>query len=123
MQRFVLICGLTSTITGNIMRTNEFTHDRILSSLASSRQKIRQLGVKKLGLFGSFARDQNTEESDVDFLVEFEAGKKNYDNFIELAFFLEELFNRKIELVTPESISPYLRPYITREVQYADLDA
>lgn len=103
------------------MLTHKVVYDSILSSLASSRQRIRELGVKKLGLFGSFARGDHTEESDVDFLVEFEAGKKNYDNFIELAFLLEELFNRKIELVTPESLSPYLRPHITQEVRYADL--
>lgn len=105
------------------MNTRMLNRDDIFSVIATHRPRIRQLGVKRLGLFGSFARGEHREESDVDFLVEFEAGKKNYDNLFELAVLLEKLFNRKIELVTPESLSPYLRPHITQEVRYADLGA
>jgi predicted nucleotidyltransferase len=45
-------------------------------------------------------------------------GKKNFRNFIHLAFFLEDLLNRKVELVTPESLSPYLKPNILKEIEY-----
>ena len=48
-------------------------------------------------------------------------GRKNFENFINLAFFLEDLFGKKIDLVTPESISPYIRPYVEREVVYEGL--
>jgi len=50
--------------------------------------------------------------------VEFEEGKKNFDNFINLAFYLEELLGRKVDLLTPESISQYIKPYMEKEVIY-----
>ena len=80
-----------------------------------------EYGVSRLGLFGSFVRNEQDEKSDVDFLVEFENGKKTYKNFIRLAYFLEELVGRRIELLTPESLSPYMRPHILREVEYVQL--
>jgi predicted nucleotidyltransferase len=54
----------------------------------------------------------------VDLIVEFVRGKKNFRNFINLAFFLEELLQRKVEVVTPESLSPYMKPIILKEVDY-----
>jgi len=51
-------------------------------------------------------------------LVEFEAGQKTFDHFMGLSFFLEELLQRRVELVTPEGLSPYIGPYILQEVQY-----
>lgn len=79
---------------------------------------MQALGVRRLGLFGSFVRGEARPESDVDIWVEFEPGRKTFDNFMELAFLLEELFQRPVELVTPESISPYFRPYIESELEY-----
>jgi len=81
------------------------------------------MGVRRLGLFGSFARGEQGADSDVDLLVEFTPGQKTFDNFMQLAFFLEDLFHRRVELVTPESLSPYLRPYIMDEVEYASVAA
>jgi predicted nucleotidyltransferase len=75
-------------------------------------------GVRRLGLFGSYVRGDEREESDIDLIVEFEEGKKNYDNFIELCFFLEDLFDKKIDLLTPESISPFMRSSIEKEAHY-----
>ncbi len=66
-------------------------------------------------------RGQQTEESDVDLLVEFEPGNKSFDNFIHLAYFLEDELGRRVELVTPESLSPYFGPLILREVEYASV--
>ncbi len=90
----------------------------VLSLLKSYQEPIRALGVRRLGLFGSFARGQAGDESDVDLLVEFEQGQKTFDNFTRLAFLLEDILERRVELVTPESISPYIRPYVIREVEY-----
>jgi hypothetical protein len=53
--------------------------------------------------------------------VEFESGRKTFDNFIQVAWFLEELFGRRVELVTPEALSPYIGPHILREVEYVPL--
>jgi uncharacterized protein len=87
--------------------------------LDQSDEKLKNFGVKRCGLFGSFLRDRQNFQSDIDLLVEFEVGKKTYDNYIHLAFFLEELFGRSVDLVTPESLSPYIEPHILREVEYA----
>jgi len=72
-------------------------------------------------LFGSFVREEQRSGSDIDVLVEFEQGQKTYDNFMQLSLFLEDLLQRKVELVTPESISPYLKPYIISEVEYVPI--
>ena len=64
------------------------------------QSELRGLGVARLGLFGSFVRDEATPESDVDILVEFEAGKKGFAAFMELAFWLEDALQRPVELVT-----------------------
>jgi predicted nucleotidyltransferase len=82
---------------------------------------LKQFGVKRWGVFGSFVRGQQSTSSDVDILVEFEQGKKSFDNFMHLAFFLEEQVGRRVELVTPESLSPHIGPHILREVEYASI--
>jgi hypothetical protein len=94
------------------------TKERVLSLIEEHKDRIRALGVKKLGLFGSFVYEEHHAESDVDLLVEFEQGKKTFDNFIELSFLLEDLFQRRVELVTPEALSPYIGPHIMKEVEY-----
>jgi len=93
----------------------------LFSALARNQARLRAYGVRRLGVFGSFARDEQTDESDVDLLVEFEPGKKSFDNFMSLALFLEETIGRKVELLTPESLSPYIGPHILREVEYASV--
>lgn len=89
--------------------------------LAKHQEQLKQFGVKRWGVFGSFARGQQNTWSDVDILVEFEQGKKSFDNFMHLAFFLEEQVGRRVELVTPESLSPHIGPHILREVEYAPI--
>ena len=87
--------------------------------MAAHRAQLRALGVTRLGLFGSFARGEQHTESDVDLLVEFQPGQKTFDHFMQVGFLLEDLFERRVNLVTPESLSPYLRPFIMGEVQFA----
>jgi hypothetical protein len=95
----------------------------VLQVIAEHQQQIRALGVKRCGLFGSFVREQPTATSDVDILVEFDTGKKNFSNFMQLTFLLEDLLDRKVDLVTLESLSPYIGPHILREVEYAPIGA
>jgi predicted nucleotidyltransferase len=56
-------------------------------------------------------------------MVEFQEGGKNFDNFMQLLFLLEEILMRRVELVTPESLSPYLRPHIIRDIEYVDFSS
>lgn len=95
----------------------------LFALLAKHQEQLKQFGVKRWGVFGSFARGQQNDRSDVDILVEFEQGKKSFDNFMHLAFFLEEQVGRRVELVTPESLSPYIGPHILREVEYASISS
>lgn len=93
------------------------TKEEILERLLKERERIRSLGVRRLGLFGSFVRGAQAPASDVDLLVEFEPGRKSFDSFMALAFLLEDRLQRRVELVTAESLSPFLRPKILPEVQ------
>ena len=90
----------------------------LLEILQANRPTILSYGVSRIGLFGSFVRDEANNLSDVDFVVEFKSGKKSYDNYIELAYFLENLLGRKVELLTPKSMSPYIGPRIMKELEY-----
>jgi predicted nucleotidyltransferase len=99
------------------------TKQDILRMLDQNRSHLRALGVRRIGLFGSFVRGEQRPDSDIDLLVEFEAGRKTFDTFMELSFFLEEVLEHRIELVTVESLSPYLGPHILKEVEYAALAA
>jgi len=94
------------------------TKAQLINLLEQHKASILRYGVSRIGVFGSFVRDESTLDSDVDFLVEFRAGMKSYDNYIELAYFLEDLLGRKIELLTPQSLSPYIGEHILKEVEY-----
>lgn len=90
----------------------------LIDTLQQHRNEIRAYGVHKMGLFGSFLQDDLIKPtSDIDLLIDFVPSKKNYDNYIELYFFLETLTGRKIELVTRESLSPYIGPHILKKVE------
>lgn len=94
------------------------TRENILKELAGNEKRIRDFGVRKIGLFGSFVRDEAREESDIDILVEFVEGGRSFDTYMDLKFFLEDLFKRKVDLVDRDTIKPALRPYILQSVRY-----
>ncbi len=100
---------------------NGLTLNRILELLKDNREVLqREFGVRRIGVFGSYARSEESETSDIDIIVEFEAERRIFDNFMDLAFYLEELFGKKVDLLTPEGISPYIRPFIEREIVYEE---
>ena len=88
--------------------------------LKQNLDAIRNFGVKQIGIFGSYLRNQQKEISDLDILVEFEKGKKSFKAFITLLYYLEDLTNKKIDLVTKESLSPYIGPHILKEVVFIE---
>lgn len=89
----------------------------IIERLRRERTALASLGVLEIGLFGSFARGEQTPESDVDLLVEFSPQQHTFDSFMDLSFFLEALLGRKVELLTRESLSPYIGERILAEVE------
>jgi hypothetical protein len=99
------------------------TKNEILEQIEQNKTAVAAYGLKRLGLFGSFAREQQESDSDVDVLVEFEPGQKTFQNFMSLCFLLEELFKRDVEIVTPESLSPSLKPNILQEAEYITLNS
>jgi predicted nucleotidyltransferase len=105
------------------METTIRTKKDIMKVLQQYRMRLRDLGIKRIGLFGSFVRGDQRPESDIDLLVEFESGRKTFDTFMELSFFLEDVLKHRVELVTVESLSPYIGPYILKEVEYAAIAA
>lgn len=95
------------------------TKQQVFSLLREHRSEIQRLGVSRFGVFGSFVRDVSIHtQSDVDVLVTFEPSKKTFDNFMHLSFFLEDIFGRAVDLITTESLSPYIGPHILSEVEY-----
>jgi predicted nucleotidyltransferase len=96
--------------------------EQIIQKLKENINKIKSFGVKRIGIFGSAVRGEITEKSDIDFVVEFEEGKATFNNFCDLVDFLEHLFARKVDVLTPwgiESIRiPYIKEQIKKEIEY-----
>jgi uncharacterized protein len=76
----------------------------------------KQFGVRKIGIFGSYARGEQTGTSDVDVLVELAEGYATLRNFVRLADHLEALFGRNVDLITTEGVDKYIRPRVMKEV-------
>ena len=92
---------------------------KAIETLRNHEQEIKErFAVRRIGLFGSFVRGEETKKSDIDILVEFE--DPTFRNFMNLAFFLEDIFGRRVDLLTPEGISHRIRPYVEKEVLWAD---
>lgn len=92
---------------------------RILKIIRRHTHELNAYGVKKVGLFGSFARSGWDADSDIDVLVEFDRGSKTFDNYMDLKFFLEKLFHRKVDLVTKDALKTRIKRRILAEVKYA----
>ena len=89
--------------------------------IALIKDDLLACGVERLGIFGSFSRGEETAESDVDVLIKFRPEEKTYDNFDRVYDLLADLFKRKIDLVTEESLSPHFAPEIKKTVHYVTL--
>ncbi|MGK7906889.1 MAG: nucleotidyltransferase family protein [Synechococcus sp.] len=86
----------------------------VLALLRDRIDTIRSYGVCSLALFGSAARNETNESSDLDFLVEFE-GTATFDRYMDLKLFLEDLFNKPVDLVTRRSLKPEIRANVLEE--------
>jgi len=91
------------------------TKDEVKKILSGNRELLKKYTVKSIALFGSYARNEQKQDSDVDLLVELE--EPTYDNFIHLVFTLEELLKKEVNLVPKGSLSPYIEPYVGKEAE------
>ena len=95
------------------------TKENILKTLKSNKLKLSKLGIRNVGLFGSYIRNEQSSESDIDLLIDFEPEKENFDNFMAVYDLFETIFkNEKVEVVTKNGLSPYIGPNILSEVHY-----
>jgi predicted nucleotidyltransferase len=97
------------------MATTILTRADAIQLIRDAEPRIRDLGVRRLALFGSVLRDEARPDSDVDLLVQFQPGEKTLDRFMALYDLMEEIFGRRVELLTTESLSPFIGPHILRE--------
>jgi predicted nucleotidyltransferase len=86
----------------------------IMGLLRENEKVLKKYKVKRIGLFGSYVRGEQDKKSDIDLMVKLE--KPSFDNFMDLAFYLEDLFGKKVDLVTEGSLSPHIEPYVKKEV-------
>ena len=92
---------------------------KVLNMMQEHSGDLKVYGVKKVGLFGSFARSRQNAKSDIDVLVEFERGGKTFDNYMNLKFYLEKLFHRKVDLVIKDALKTRIKNKVLSEVIYA----
>lgn len=95
------------------------TEDKIIDEIERHGEEIQQFGVKEIGLFGSYSKGEPDEESDIDILVEFEKDEKTFDNYMDLKFFLEDLFDREVDLVIKDALRTHMKENILRSTRYA----
>lgn len=93
----------------------KMTKEKIKEIIREHKEILKKYKVKSVALFGSYVRNEQKEDSDIDLLVEFE--EDTYHNFINLIFSLEELLKKEITVVTKEDLSPYIQPYVLKEIE------
>ena len=100
-------------------RNGTLNRQLILKLLKDQQEILRKYAVRRIGLFGSYAAGKQTAKSDIDFLVDFAA--PTFDNFMGLSSHLERLFQKKIDLITDGSLSPYIKPYVDKQVRWHEV--
>lgn len=96
------------------------TRQDVLSFLRDNKEYLQQhFHLSKVGIFGSFARDEQKLDSDIDLLIVRAPGAKNiFDSDWELQELLKKQFNREVDICTEKYIKPYFRPYILKDAIY-----
>ena len=89
----------------------------ILRAVEKHGPILRRMGVRKIGLFGSYQAGNFTTESDIDFLIVLD--NPSFDGYMSVKLFLEDLFGCRIDLVREQALKPRIRPRILEDVRYA----
>lgn len=95
------------------------TKSKILQILQEKKELLTFYGVKRIGLFGSYSKDLQHKNSDIDLLVDFYSKQETFDNLMTIYDILENTFrNNKIEILTKNGLSKYIGSYILKETEY-----
>ncbi len=94
----------------------------IFKTILDNKETIKSFGVTEIGLFGSYVRNEQTENSDIDFLIDYDNDKISYVKYFNFCEYIEALFNKnKIDIVTKNGLSEFIGPHILREVSYVKI--
>ena len=94
--------------------------EQIISNLCQASKELFGYGVIEIGLFGSYVRNENNKDSDIDLLIDFAKGEETFDNFLAATELLENLFEGyKVEVGTKKGLSLCIGPHVLKEVEYA----
>lgn len=94
--------------------------DEIISFLRLNREFLnKSFGVIRIGIFGSFARGEQTAASDIDIVIEMDKDKKNIHSFLQLKRFLEKEMEREIDLGFEHSLKPAIKEKVIKQIIYA----
>ncbi len=93
--------------------------EEIIAFFKNNKSKLANFGISKIGLFGSYSKNKENQNSDIDILVEFKEGKKTFDNYMDLKFYLEDKLRKKVDLVIDQNIKEELKSEILGSVKYA----
>jgi len=105
------------------MKIKNLTKDEIIDKLKEHKDDLKKYGVKRVGLFGSFVSGKQKRESDIDLVVEFDSSffgkdfKGLFDAYIGLSSYLENLFKRKVDILTPISIETIRIKEVAEEIK------
>ena len=95
------------------------TKSKILQILQEKKELLAQYGVKHIGLFGSYSKNLQQQNSDIDILIDFYSEQETFDNLMAINDILENIFkNYKVEIVTKNGLSKYIGSHILKETQY-----
>jgi uncharacterized protein len=99
------------------------TKDKVIKKILENKSALNNLKIKSIYLFGSYVRNEQNKDSDIDLLVKFDDSRfdKNfngyYDNYKEVLSFLHKLLRKKVDLITEDMLSPYLKSDIFKEIE------
>ena len=100
------------------MTSKKLTSKIIIEKIEKEKKELKEKGVTKIGLFGSYAKNKQKQKSDIDFLVEFKT--IDLDKYLYVLNLLEKLFRRKIDLVIEKDLKPELT-YVKKEARYVEI--
>lgn len=93
----------------------------VQSTIDAHKKELRAFGLTRVGIFGSTAAGTATPQSDIDVLLDFDPQKKTYRNFLGGTACLESILDRPVDPVTPQALSPHIRPSVEQTVTYVQI--